>query len=195
MTRPLVPIRMLPRTWRLSATLPWEATGSRAVSLAVRQDDFLWAAIGPRIFIVGQDWRAWSISDMQPSDFIALNVWLEQDQPPMPDFSEDGSPVYFGLLQGQSCPETSDCSAPPTLIEVDVDNWLVRVNGDGGTSGGGGTGGVGGGGVGGAGGFAGYVPVDEEPGFSCHTTTGSDSWLFPLLCLVAWATSRRRRRS
>jgi len=53
---------------------------------------------------------------------------MEEAQPPMPDFSESGLPVSFGLVQGQSCPTTSDCSAPPTPIEVDVDNWSVTVN-------------------------------------------------------------------
>jgi hypothetical protein len=179
--------------FNLDAKLPAEAAGSRAVSLAVRQDEFLWAAVGPRIFIVGQSWTPWWISDLQPSDFIALSVWLAEDQPPMPDFSEDGASVYFGLLQGQSCPETSDCSAPPTTIEVDIDNWTVSVNGEGGTSGSGGTGGTSG--SGGTAGFGGDIPPDEEDGCSCHTTTGSDSWFFPLLCLAAWSISRRVRRS
>ena len=186
--------------FNLDGKLPAGASGSRAVSLAVRQDELLWAAVGPRIFITGQSWKPWSIPDLQPSDFIALNVWLEQDQPQMPDFSEEGMPVYFGLLQGQSCPETSDCSAPPSLIEVDIDNWTVTVNGDGGTSGGGGTGGAGSGGTGGVGGDG--TPRHGGGGCQCrvNTTTGSNPsdsnpWLSPLLCLAAWSISRRLRRN
>jgi hypothetical protein len=179
----------------LDAKLPSGARGSRAVSLAVRQDEFLWAAVGPRIFIEGQNWTSWSIPDLQPSDFIALSLWREPDQPQMPDFSEDGMPVYFGLLQGQSCPETSDCSAPPAAVEVDIDNWIVKVNGgDGGTSGGGGTGGVGGGGTGGVGGYG--SPQSEGGGCACRigATTGSNPWFFPFLCLTALAILRRFKR-
>jgi len=107
--------------------VPPESRGSRAVSIAVQQDGFLWAAIGRRFLVAEQSWTSSSLSGLQASDFTA-HIWMEEAQPPMPDFSESGLPVSFGLVQGQSCPTTSDCSAPPTPIEVDVDNWSVTVN-------------------------------------------------------------------
>lgn len=108
--------------------LPEGARGSRAVSLAVQQGEFFWAAVAPREFVQDLSWTPTSISGLQESDFILLDLWAKEGQDPSPDFSESGSPVSFGLLQGQSCPTTSDCSAPPTAVEVDTDNWTVTVN-------------------------------------------------------------------
>jgi hypothetical protein len=107
--------------------LPPGERGSRAVSLAVQQDGFLWGAIARRELITEASWTPWSISDLQAADLVP-HIWMEDGQPAMPDFSENGSPISFGIVQGQSCPATSDCSAPPTPIEVDIDNWAVTVN-------------------------------------------------------------------
>lgn len=112
------------------ARLPPGARGNRVVSLAVQQDGFLWAAIALREFVEDLNWTRTSISGLQATDFTAPDLvdWVQEGQPPAPDFSENGSPVSFGLVQGQSCPATSDCSAPSTPIEVDIDNWAVTVN-------------------------------------------------------------------
>lgn len=108
--------------------LPEGTRGSRAVSLAVQQGEFFWAALTPRVFVQDLSWTPMSISGLQASDFILSDIWAQEGQDPTPDFSATGLPVRFGLLQGQSCPTTSDCSAPPTVVEVDTDNWTVTVN-------------------------------------------------------------------
>lgn len=107
--------------------VPPGGRGTRALSFAVQQDGFLWAAIAERELIGELSWTSTSISGLQASDFTP-HIWTEDGQAPIPDFSENGSPISFGLVQGQSCPTTADCSAPPTPIEVDVDNWAVKVN-------------------------------------------------------------------
>ncbi len=111
----------------LDARLPPGGRGSRAVSLAVQQDGFLWGAISERGLITEAGWTRWSISNLQAAD-LTPHIWMEDGQPATPDFSENGSPISFGIVQGQSCPATSDCSAPPTPIEIDIDNWAVTVN-------------------------------------------------------------------
>jgi MYXO-CTERM domain-containing protein len=186
------------------ARLPPGERGQRVVSLAVRQDGFLWSAVDRRVFIQGLSWAPISISDLQAADFIALSLWSEPGQPQTPDFSENGLPVSFGLLDGQSCPTTSDCSVPPALVEVDIDNWTVTVNGidepmTGGSSGAGGMGAGGMGGVGAAAGIGGSGGiVDEAGGCACRVASKQESsnpWLLPLLALAAFVIRQRLRRS
>jgi MYXO-CTERM domain-containing protein len=107
--------------------LPAEGRGNRAVTLALQQDGFLWAAIDTRLFVDEHSWQPRSISALEESDFTAP-IWAEDGQPPNPDFSEGASPIAFGVAQGSSCPVTSDCTAPPIPVELDIDNWAVTVN-------------------------------------------------------------------
>ncbi len=178
------------------ARLPPDARGGvPAISLAVQQEGFLWAAVAPRIFPNVREWTPQSILALQESDFTAIDLWVEENQPQAPDFSESGAPISFGLMEAQSCPTTSDCSAPPTPIELDIDNWTVVVNGDGLPTGG--TSGVGG--ASGAGGTAGSggasLPDDGGEGCECRTAikSGSSPWSFALLCLAMFALARSLR--
>jgi hypothetical protein len=110
---------------------PDDIRGNRAVSLAVRQtvgeDEFLWAAIDKRVFIDEAIWTSKWIFGLTESDFTPF-IWAKRGQPPTPDFSFGGEPISFGLVQGTSCPTTSDCSLTPVPSEVDIDNWKVAVN-------------------------------------------------------------------
>lgn len=109
------------------ARLPPEGRGNRAVTLAVEQDDFVWAAIDQRLFVDDKSWLPTWISGLEAVDFITVN-WGEQDQPVNPDFSDTASPIKFGIAQGASCPTTVDCTGTPIALALDIDNWRVAVN-------------------------------------------------------------------
>jgi hypothetical protein len=106
---------------------PDDIRGNRAVSLALEQDGFLWAAIDTRVFVDESGWTPKGIFGLSASDFTSF-IWAERGQPATPDFSFGGSPITFGLVQGVSCPTTSDCSLTPVPNEVDIDNWKVAIN-------------------------------------------------------------------
>lgn len=106
---------------------PDDIRGNRAVSLALQQDGFLWAAIDTRVFVDESGWTPKGIFGLTESDFTSF-IWAERGQPATPDFAFGGSPITFGLVQGVSCPTTSDCSLTPVPNEVDIDNWKVAVN-------------------------------------------------------------------
>jgi len=106
---------------------PEDLRGNRAVSLAVQQDGFRWAAVDKRVFIDEAIWTSKWIFGLTESDFTPF-IWAERGQPANPDFSFGGSDLAFGLVQGTSCPTTSDCSLTPVPSEVDIDNWKVAVN-------------------------------------------------------------------
>jgi cysteine-rich repeat protein len=106
--------------------LPPGGLGNRAVTLAVEQDGFLWFALDKRVFIGDLGWMPMSIPHLQASDFTSLLI-DEPGQPEHPDFSDEGSPIYFGLSQGNHCPTASDCSLPPSFVEVDIDNVRVDI--------------------------------------------------------------------
>ncbi|MBW1906429.1 MAG: hypothetical protein JRJ24_14200 [Deltaproteobacteria bacterium] len=106
---------------------PDDIRGNRAVSLALEQDGFLWAAIDTRVFVDESGWTPKGMFGLTESDFTPF-IWAERGQPSTPDFSFGGSPIAFGLVQGVSCPTTSDCSLTPVPNEVDIDNWTVAVN-------------------------------------------------------------------
>lgn len=97
------------------------------VSLAVQQDEFLWAAIDTRVFVDESSWTPKRIFGLSASDFTPY-IWAERGQPANPDFSFGGSELAFDLVHGTSCPTTSDCSLTPVPSEVDIDNWKVAVN-------------------------------------------------------------------
>lgn len=97
----------------------------RIVSLAVEQDGYLWAALDRRVFFSNTGWLAMQIDELVASDFVP-HLWEGSVQPPNPDFSENGSPLTFGILTGTSCPDTSDCSNF-LLKELDLDNWRVTI--------------------------------------------------------------------
>jgi hypothetical protein len=106
---------------------PDDIRGNRAVSLALQQDGFLWAAIDTRVFVDESGWTPKGIFGLTESDFTSF-IWAERGQPATPDFAFGGSPITFGLVQGVSCPTTSDCSLTPVPNEVDIDNWKVAIN-------------------------------------------------------------------
>jgi hypothetical protein len=112
--------------FRFDGRLTPGGRGGRAVTLAVQQDGFLWSAFDTRAFIFDLNWVALSIAGLQASDFRSL-LTAEPGQPVNPDFSGTGSPIAFGLSHGTSCPTTSDCSTPPIVISVDIDNFEVVV--------------------------------------------------------------------
>ena len=109
------------------ARVPVGTFGTRAVSLAIMQDGYLWGVLNRRLITGEQSWSPTSISGLVADDFMQ-HVWGQGGQPETPDFSETGAPISFGLLQGQSCPVTSDCSLPARTPAIDVDNWTVTVN-------------------------------------------------------------------
>jgi len=111
------------------ARLPPGARGNRAVTIALEQDGFVWAAIDKRLFVDDMRWVSKWIFGLEAADFTTAN-WGEQDQPVNPDFSDTASPIKFGIAQGQSCPVASDCRISVQL-ELDIDNWKVAVNGTG----------------------------------------------------------------
>jgi hypothetical protein len=106
--------------------LPSGGRGNRAVTLAVQQDGFIWFALDTRVFIGDSSWMPLSISGLQALDFSSF-LTEQPGQPVNPDFSGGGAPIAFGISQGTSCPTTSDCSLPPIVIQVDIDNFEVVV--------------------------------------------------------------------
>lgn len=111
----------------LDARVPPEDRLQRVLTIAVEQDDQVWAVIEKRLFIQEKSWLPAWISGLQAEDFTAAN-WAVENQPVNPDFSSSGSPIKFGLALATSCPTTADCSPMPVPKEVDVDNWRVAVN-------------------------------------------------------------------
>jgi len=79
------------------------------------------------VFVDETSWTPKGIPRLTESDFTPF-IWAEPRQPETPDFSVGGLPIAFGLVQGTSCPTTSDCSLMPVPSEVDIDNWKVTVN-------------------------------------------------------------------
>lgn len=106
-------------------------SGARNVTLVVRQDGFLWVAIDKRRYLSqsfldsnGQNWVAQQITGLQATDFVSnfrgLDTWGQAGQPPNPDFTVTGSPIYFGVVT-QSSPFSGN------IQSVDVDNFKVTV--------------------------------------------------------------------
>ncbi len=105
------------------------ATGSRVVTLAVRQGEYVWMAVARRVLFNEDGWLNKEIRNLRAEDFVRLpgSEAVVQGQPKHPDFTVDGDPVYFGIGTGMSCPATSNCAvtAPRNL---DLDNLRVTVN-------------------------------------------------------------------
>ncbi len=105
-----------------------EGPPSRIYTLGIRQDEYVWAAVDKRIFMQDEAWTATPISCLSEKDFQPLPFSRVAGQPERPDFSASGSTIEFGLVQGQSCPGSADCSQPITRV-LGIDNFSVVVNG------------------------------------------------------------------
>ena len=96
------PIDTIDYRWdsRLS---PVERLGG-AITLAVQQDGFTWAALNRRLFTesVNTVWRSYELLGLVESDFTYGGSWRLTGQPLNPDFSASGSPITFGFSNGVS---------------------------------------------------------------------------------------------
>ena len=104
-------------------------TGSRTVTLALRQDGFVWLALKRRIFLNEDGWVSLPIGCIDEEDFFPLpgSEFVVDDQPEHPDFSAQGSEIALGIGTGMSCPTTSNCMVTAPRI-FDFDNLSVTVN-------------------------------------------------------------------
>jgi hypothetical protein len=153
LTRATVPLGQEVATWAavINDTLVWDpadaqqgpigkmdfrldgrrttGTGARTVTLAVRQDGFVWLALKRRIFLNEDGWVSLPIGCIDEQDFFPLPgaEFVVQDQPEHPDFSAGGAPVALGIGTGMSCPTTSNCEVTAPR-DFDFDNLEITVN-------------------------------------------------------------------
>ena len=123
------PIDTIDYRWdsRLS---PVERLGG-AITLAVQQDGFTWAALNRRLFTesVNTAWRSYELLGLVESDFTYASSWRLTGQPLNPDFSASGSPITFGISNGVSRGfggVDALCANPPPN-GIDTDNWSVTL--------------------------------------------------------------------
>ena len=114
-----------------SRVSPVENNGG-AVTIAVEQDGFIWAALAPRAFVTNgaAGWQSYPMPGLVATDFVYASSWRQSGQPANPDFSATASPLTFGFGVGASRGSSSFdalCANPPPN-GLDVDNWAVTVN-------------------------------------------------------------------
>jgi len=103
-------------------------TGSRVLTIAVRQNGFVWLAYGRRVLWNENGWIPFTVENIVDEDFVITpgQDAIMPDQPVHPDFSADGAPIAFGIATGFSCPATSNCAVTAARI-IDTDNLHVTV--------------------------------------------------------------------
>lgn len=172
---------------------PPGGVGNRAVTFALEQRGYRWAAIAERVFVGDDLWMPMQIAGLEESDFT-FHTWGQDGQPETPDFSDAGPPITLGIATGTSCPTTSDCSVT-VVAEVHIDDWTVNVFTDDDPipdagipdGGGGGTGGI-------------DDPNDyvDDPGCQCRVPTGDGGGggltLVTMVAFVGICLARMRRR-
>lgn len=102
--------------------------GGGAWSLAVKQGEFVWMAVGRRAVLNVSDPVTIEIEDMVEEHFIPLpgSEFVVDNQPPNPDFSANAPPISFGVGVGFSCPETSNCTVTRT-VHIKIDDLHITA--------------------------------------------------------------------